>query len=200
MLIHASKLLSCPVLSLHVGGRIAEVSELIIDPNNLQLIACKLVGVVSKESDTNILTMDSVREFSRLGMIVDSSDEFSEIDDVIQVKEILKLNFSLTDLKVETERKTKLGKVVDYTLDTDTWLVHQLIVHRPILKSLIDPELTISRREITEVTDYKIIVKDEKQSPKSPRPIQTTEPDFVPNFVNPFRKSDLAQEMDEPDK
>lgn len=197
MLINASKLIGCPVLSLHVGGRIAEVSELIIDPDSLKLIACRLSGIVSQESGADVLTMDSVREFSHLGMIVDSSDEFAVAEDVIQVQEILRLNFSLNGLHVETERRSKLGKVVDYVLDTDAWFVQQLVVHRPVLKSLIDPELIISRQKIIEVNDYKVIIKDEKSRSKQPRPAKPVETDFVPNFVNPFRDSAPSHPSDQ---
>lgn len=199
MLVHASKLRSCPVLSLHVGGRIAEVSELIVDPNNLKLIACKLTGVVAKEGDADILTMDSVREFSHLGMIVDSSDEFSQLDDVIQVQQIVQLNFSLNGLKVQSQSKAKLGKVIDYVLESETWRVVQIIVQRPFLKALIDPELIIPRRKIVEVTDYEIIIKDEKE-PKKQRQVSPAQTDFVPNFVNPFRSSDLSPKTNDSDE
>ena len=55
-----------------------------------------------------------------------------------------------------------------------------------MLKSFLDPELTIPRREIVEITDTKVIVKDDE---KTIRTKATTE-DFVPNFVNPFRKTE----------
>ena len=42
MFINGSKLLGCPVLSLHVGGKIAQVTSPIIDPNNLKIIAYKI--------------------------------------------------------------------------------------------------------------------------------------------------------------
>ena len=54
------------------------------------------------------------------------------------------------------------------------------------MKSLMDPELTIPRKEIIEVTDYKVIVKDEEKVIKE----KAEKEDFIPNFVNPFRKSE----------
>ncbi len=197
MLINASRLIGFPILSLHVGGRIAEISELIVDPNDLHLIACRITGTVTAESNADILTMDSVREFCRLGMIVDSSDEFAQLEEVIQVNEIEKLHFSLLGMQVESRQKTKLGKVVDYILDTETWQVHQLIVHRPFLKSLIDPELTIPRQKIVEITDYKIYIDSEQQSEKKTQ--QVAKPDFTPNFVNPFRSSGFATDTNKID-
>lgn len=183
-------------MSLHMGGRIAEVVDLIVDPNTLKLIACQVDGAVPQESGSNILCVDDIREFSRLGMIIDSADDFAGEDDIIQVQEIRKLNFSLINLHVETVSKAKLGKVIDFVLDTETWRIYQLIVHRPALKSLFDPELTIPRSEIVEVNDYKVIVRSEHEKSETPAPV---EPDFVSNFVNPFRKSDLATESQSSD-
>lgn len=191
MLIHGSKLLGCPILSLHVGGRIAEVSELIIDPNDLKIIACKVTGPTVGRDMGEILPMDSVREFSRLGMIVDSSDEFVESGEIIRVRDILKLNFALPGLKVETKKGSKLGKVSDFTFEPSAWQVQQLIVQRPFFKAIIDPELTISRNQIVEIDDYKVIVKDEHAKSTT---TAKANPDFVPSFVNPFREPDFASD------
>ena len=49
-----------------------------------------------------------------------------------------------------------------------------------------DPELTIPRTEIVEITDYKIIVKDEEKTIKD----RAENEDFIPNFVNPFRNQE----------
>ncbi len=196
MLIHGSKLLGCPILSLHVGSRIAEVAELIVDPDTLKIIAIRVSGpLVGREMD-EILPVKSIREFSRLGLIVDSADEFVEPDAIVQVAKVLKLNFSLLNLKVETKKGAKLGKVTDFTLSPEYWQVQQIIVQRPLLKSFLDPELTISYREIVEIDDYRIIIKDEKGKPKAPARTKAAA-GFTPNFINPFREPDFAAEPSE---
>lgn len=188
MLVNGSSLIGFPILSLHIGGRIATVVELFIDPNTLKLIAFRLDGPMLREASGSILPVDSVREFSHMGMIIDSVDELVADDEIIKIHEIIKLNFSLPGLKVITQKKSKLGKVADFTLDVATWEVYQLIVQRPTLKAFFDPELTLSRQSILEVNDYQVIVKEEHEKPK-----QTAEkPEFVPNFVNPFRESNLV--------
>lgn len=187
MLVRGSKLIGCPVLSLHVGSKIAAIKQLIIDPDILKIIACQVDGPLVGREVGEILPVDSVREFSRLGMIVDSADEFVEPNDIIRVRDVLKLNFSLTGLKVETKKGNKLGKVIDFTVEPESWQVQQLIVQRPFVKSLFDPELTIARSQVVEVTDYKVIVKDGEAKVKAPA--TTT---FSPNFINPFREPDFA--------
>lgn len=192
MLINGSQLINCPVLSLHVSGEIARVTEPIVDPDNLQIIAFRVEGKMIGE-DEDILPIASVREFSRLGMVIDSVDELVGADDIIRIKEILDLNFSLLGLKVVTRKNAKLGKVSDYTVEIGGWYIQQIVVQRPAMKALFDPELRIARTKIVEVDDYKVVVKDEHEKVKSK--VEQVKPvDFVPNFVNPFREPDFANE------
>lgn len=195
MLINSSKLVGCPVLSLHVGNEIARVTEPIVDPNSLKIIGIKLEGKLIRDEVGDILPIESVREFSRMGMIVDSIDEFVNGEDVVRIDKILKLNFALPGLKVVTRKKVKLGKVSDYIVDVGGWYVQQLIVQRPAIKAFFDPELIISRKQIIEVDDYQVIVKDEHERVKS-KVQQVSPADFVPNFINPFREPDFANEKE----
>ena len=188
MLIDSSRLENFPVLSLHMGTPIAFLRNPIVDPNNLKLLAFELTGPEVGGENGTILDVRDIREFSPLGAIIDSSDNFVNPGDVIKLDKIMKLNFTLKDLKVETKKKTKLGKVSDFVVDTDTFEVRQLIVRRPPLKAFIDPELVIPKKEIVEITDYKVIVKDEEDKIKK----KAIKEDFVPNFVNPFREPDFA--------
>lgn len=183
MLVYNSKLLNTPILSFQSGSPIGYIVESIVDPNSLKIIAFRLAGPLLSKTNANILDVSSVREYSDLGLIIDDIDELIGPDDVVKIKEILDLNFSLIDLKVETRKGAKLGKVIDYTVTKEDFTVQQLVVHRPIIKSLIDPELLIPRNEIVEITDYKVIIKDEEKTLKK----KAEKENFIPNFVNPFR-------------
>lgn len=194
MLINGSRLTGCPILSLHVGGEIARVTEPIIDPNSLKIIGFRLEGKLIRDDVGDVLPISSVREFSRLGMIVDSIDEFVQEDEIIAIKKVLALKFQLVGLKVITRQKAKLGKLLDYTVDAETWHIQQIIVQRPAFKSLFDPELTIPRKQIIEVDDYQIVVKDEHERVKSKVLEASPTATFVPNFVNPFREPGYANE------
>ena len=99
------------------------------------------------------------------------------------------MNFKLEGKKVVTKKKTKLGKVIDYTVDPNDFLILQLIIQRPPVKAFLDPELVISRKEIVEITDEKIIIKDEEEKIRK----KAIKEDFVPNFVNPFREPNFAK-------
>lgn len=186
MIVMGSKLVGCPVMSLQVGIEVARTAEPVIEPENLKIIAYSVGGALVGRNDPNILRTEDIREFGSRGMIIDSAEEFVERGDVVKIDKIIGLNFKLLGLKVETKKGAKLGKVSDYTVDPDGFMIMQLIVKRPAMKSLLDPELTIGRSEIVEVTDYKVIVRDEE----APRKIEAVkkDADFVPNFVNPFRE------------
>ncbi len=184
MIIASSNLIGTPILSLQTSSAIGVISEPIIDPNTLKIIAFKLTGPLIRSA--NILDVKLIREYSKFGMVIDSIEDLSTPDEIVNISKILGLNFNLIGLKVETKKHTKLGKITDYTLTSEDFIIQQIIVQRPILKAIIDPELTISRKEIVEITDYKVIVKDEEKVLKS----RAEHEDFIPNFVNPFRKKE----------
>lgn len=181
MLIEGSKLLKYPILSLHTASRIAEVKGLVIDPNFLKVVAFEISAVSSRQS--LFLEASSVREFSKMGMIVDSDEEFVEKDDVIKLKETIDLGFSLDNMKVISKKKAMLGRIEDFIINTEDFQIMQLVVKRPIYKALIDPELVIGRSDIHEINDSEIIVKSEEDTIMK----KSGTLDFVPNFVNPFK-------------
>ena len=199
MLVNNSQLTRCPVLSLHVGQPIAETVEPIIDPNDLKIVGFIVRGGVIGGEIGNILRTESVREYSSLGMIVDSEDVFVSRADVIKIDEVMSLEFKLVGLKCVTKKGTKLGKIIGYTVEPTTFEIMQIVVQRPTFKAFIDPELIISRNEIVEVDDYTVTVKDEEDKIRK----RATKEDFVPNFINPFRQPNFSpvdsQTPDEPD-
>ena len=182
MLVMNSRLINAPVLSVQAGGTIGRVVSSIVDPNNLKIIAFILSGPLI-DKNQNILDVRSIREYSNFGFVIDDIDELVGPEDVIKIADILKLNFNLINLKVETKKGKKLGKVINYTVTSEDFITQQIIVKRPAIKSFVDSELTIPRKEITEVTDYIIIIKDEEKTLKK----KAEKEEFVPNFVNPFR-------------
>ena len=184
MLILSSKLKNTPVMSLQTGTQLALTGEPIINPANLQILAYKLSGP-NLDSENMLLRIADIRELSKLGFIIDSSDEFIVPTDVIKINEIYNLNFQLNGMKVIDEKGTKLGTIIDYTLNLANFTIQQLIIKRPFLKSLNDPELTIHRSQITAIDDDKITIKSEVEKIKDAE--EPKNESFTPNYVNPFR-------------
>lgn len=191
MLTVGSRIINYPVLSLHVGGEIARTRRAIIAPESLKIIAYELDGPLLRRSEVGyVLETDDVRELSPRGLIVDSIDDFVRPEDVRRLDEVMALNFDLEGLKVVTEKGKKLGKVVDYTFDTSSFMVYQIIVQRPLMESLLDPQLTINRSQIVEIDDYTITIRHEKEEVRLPK--ETKPKEFVPNFTNPFKEPNYA--------
>ena len=184
MLVNSNKLIGTPILSMQTTSSISRVSAPIIDPDNLKIVAFYLSGGIVNSS-TNILATSSIREYSQYGMVIDSADELIGKSDVVKIDKIIELHFNLIGLKVETKKGSKLGKVSGFTFTSDDFTIQQIIVKRPIVKSFVDPELTIHRNEIVEINDEKVIIKDEEKVIKQ----KAMNENFVPNFVNPFRKT-----------
>jgi uncharacterized protein YrrD len=187
MILIGSALENAPVMGLQTGAELARTKRPIIDPANLAVIAYELEGPLLDETPS-LLRIADVRELSDLGLIVDSSDEFIQPNDVIKIQEIYALNFNLVGMSVTDEKNTKLGKIIDYTLDTGGFIVQQLTVRRPLIRSLSDTELVIHRSQIIEINDNAIVVHSQAKVP------ELKAHEVVGSYINPFRKSETANE------
>ena len=185
MLVYANNLTGTPVLSMQAAGAIGQIYSPVVDPDSLKIVAFYLVGPEVTRT-ANILDAKSIREYSKYGIVIDSTDELVSKDDIVKLSQIIDLNFALPGLKVETIKGSKLGHITDFTITSEDFTVQQIIVKRPLIKSFLDPELIIPRKEIIEVTDDKVVVKDEEKVIRE----RAMKEDFVPNFVNPFRKTE----------
>ena len=183
MLLLGERLLGTPVMSLQVGTKIATTVEPIIDPRNLIILGYEVDGPLL-ESHPKFIRIADIRELSDIGMIIDSSDELVDLDDVIKIKDVLSLNFTLIGMKVVDERGRKLGKVEDYILDTDSFVIQQLSVKGGILSSLSSTGHMIHRSQITEISDTVITVKSTDKKLTS----LETKGDIHRTYTNPFRK------------
>ena len=185
MLTTASQLINVPIMSLQTGTELARTTSAVIDPRTLTIIAYEVSGPLL-DQQPSFLRVADIREQSNLGLIVDSSDEFVGLDDVIKLKEVYDFGFELTGLPVVDEKGKKLGKVDTYTVELESFVIQQINVRRPILKSLGDTELLIHRSQIVKVSDTAITVK---AGTIHAEPVKTT----VSNYVNPFRQPGNAQ-------
>lgn len=182
MIILGSNLLNAPIMSLQTGTEIAKTHRAIINPEDLVIVGYDVKGPLIKSGAASFLRIADVREFSDLGFIVDSADELITPSEVVKVESVHQLNFELVNIEVKDEKRKKLGKVIDYTLDTGGFVVQQLTVRRPLIHSFNDTELVIHRSQIIEINKDCIIVHSEA---KIPEPTRSEVPGA---YVNPFRK------------
>ena len=189
MLFPGSQLLGMPVMSLQTGKELARTSKAVINPHNLSILAYEVEGQ-HLDFNPSYLRIADIREMGSLGLIVDSSDEFVQYDDIITDKSIYDLEFTLEGKHVSEDTGTKLGKVTDYVIDVESFVIQQLNVKKPLLKSFTDDEFLVHRSQIVEVNDSTIIVKSGKvkENPVTSR---------GRTYVNPFRQSSPQPESSE---
>lgn len=172
-------------MSLQTGAELAMTSRILVDPRDLTIVAYELEGPVLDERPSFLRPVD-VRELSNLGLIVDSSDEFVGLSDVIRIKQVYEYEFDLIGLDVIDEKKKKLGKVQGFNVDSGSFSVQQLVVRRPLFKSFGETELLIHRTQVIEVRESYVKVK----SAATEEPIRNA----VREYANPFRAGSVQPE------
>lgn len=188
MLILGSRLDATPVMGLQTGSQLAHITQPIINPRTLEIVAYEVEGSLLDQRPS-LLRVADIRELGSLGIIIDSSDEFVGEDDIIKLKELRDLHFNLLGLRVVDERKHKLGKITDYTIDTDSFVVQQLVVKGGLFNSLTSTGHTIHRSQIVKITDTTITVKSTEKKLND----LSTDADNHRVYSNPFRKPVDAQ-------
>ena len=188
MLLLGSRLKNISVMSLQTGSEIARTAEPIIDPRNLEIIAYKVFSPLLPVKQAHYLMIEDVRELSDIGMIVDSIDALIEDGVVIRLDKLTELGFPLIHMVVTDEKKHRLGKVIDYTIDVTSFTIQQLTVKRPLTKRLNDTELLVHRSQIIEINNEAIVIHSKAETPEH---TLVTSPG---SYVNPFRKSQTASE------
>ena len=176
-------------MGLQTGSELGRLTTPVINPNTLAILAYEVEGPLLDKSPS-LLRIADVREFSDIGVIIDSSDEFVSPEDIIKLHEIYKQHFSPLGMKVIDEKNRKIGKVDGYTIETTGFIIQQLSVKRPFFKSLNDTQLLVHRSQITEINDEAIIVHSEAKIP------EPTLAKVKSTYVNPFRKNPQAEHTD----
>ena len=179
MLLSSEQMSHVAVMSLQTGGELAQTKAPVINPNNLKIIAYEVDGH-QLDTHPSFLLIDDVRELSSMGFIIDSSDEFVGLDDVIKLREVHDYNFELIGKREVDQKGRTLGHVTNYTIDPEGFFIKQLNTKRPFLKSFNDTELLIDRSQIVEITDALITVMHDG---RELLPIAKS----AKAYVNPFR-------------
>lgn len=178
MLVLNTQLQNTPIMSLQNGGQLGTTAQAIIDPRKLQIIAYHATG--TRIQEPSVLHASDIREIGPLGIIVDSADNIMTLDeDLVRLQEVIDLHFEIIGLLVVDEQKQKLGKVIEYTLETEGFFIQKIHVSQSLFKNITSSNLIINRAQIVELTDNYIVVK----SSTVEEPLKLTQ------ALNPFRKN-----------
>lgn len=174
-------------MGLQTGSELARTKQPVIDPATLTILAYSVEGPLLSQQPM-LLRVADTRELSDIGFIVDSNEEFVEPDDIIKLAEIYDLGFAIINMPVTDEKQNKLGKIIDYTIDTDSFTIQQLTVKRPLFRRLGDTELLIHRSQIIEINNKSIVINSAAEIPEH------TRVDTPGSYINPFRNEKPAVE------
>lgn len=158
MLQLSEDLLNRSVMSLRTGTAIATVTGAIFNPNNLKIEGFYVEDRFDKKP--YILLYQDIREVIPQGYVVNDHDVLTEEEELVRLKDVLKLRFELVGKQVETTNKEKVGKVSDYATETETMYVQKIYVSQNILKSFTGGSLSVDRTQINEITPRRIIIND----------------------------------------
>ena len=186
-------MLGAPVMSLQTGRPLARLDAAIVDPRSLRIVAFYISGPTVDFSPA-ILFSEDIREFGSLGAIVDSSDNILSPDGLVRLNEIIDFRFELDGINVIDDHKKKLGRVENYTLNPENFLIQQLYLKPTLKKSFSVAHLTVSRNQITSIDNDKIVVKAPTIQEKITQEITASTSPVSENFENPFRKPKSAAE------
>ncbi len=176
-------------MSLQTGAQVGTATTPIIDPRRLHIVAFYCEGPLIDFTPAVLHTSD-IREFSNIGLIINSADNIMPPEDLVRLKEVLDYQFVLEGKQVVEEGGTKLGKVDTYTADTESFYVVKLHVKPTLLQSLGRTQLLIDRSQIRAINDKQIVVKkatiQDQAAVRHPHAVQ-----------NPFRHAE-AMRVDGP--
>ncbi len=184
MLLTIQNMLGAPMMSLQTGQPLARLDTPIVDPRNLKIVAFYVSGPMVNFSPAVVFSED-IREFGELGAIVDSSDNILDPSDMVRLNEIINYNFSLNGIQVIDDHHHKLGKVMNYTLNPDNFMIQQLYLKPTLMKSFSVAHLTVSRDQIVAIDNQKITVKAPTVKEDLAKEMPAAQ---NANFENPFRK------------
>jgi hypothetical protein len=175
MLILGNSFTKMPVLSLRNGGRIARVVGHLINPHTLKIDGIWCTTAVSKKYF--LLLPTEIREVTLKGVIVNDLSSLSDPDEVVRLKKIIDLHFDLLGKRVISGRMPA-GKVIDYAVDRDTFMVQKLYITPSIWGKLQAERLTVDRSQIIEVSHRYVKIQDGSITSKKKALVQHQHSDY----------------------
>ena len=152
------------ILSLRNGGRIGTAIIPIINPDNLRIEGWRSSSL--HDQGEHILPTMEIRDIIPKGLVVNDVDALTIPEDMVRLEPIIKIGFNLLGKRVVTTNKRRLGKVADFSVNTE-YYIQKIYVSQSLLKGLNATPLIIDRSAIVEVTDKKIVIKEAAQKARS---------------------------------
>lgn len=152
-----SRILGTPVLQ--DGLRpITTVKDVVVDPEN-----GKVIAFVVNVNENRIISPIDVTEWKGDFLKVHPGEVMIEGDEVLRVDKVQREGIRIERNKVVSKDGMFLGRVYDFSVDTNAMAIKNLYVAKDILGLLRYEKKIIDWKEILEITAKKIIVKSGMQ-------------------------------------
>lgn len=158
MYVLASQFKNLPIISLQTGETVATLRQLVIEMSSLEIVA--IACIPTKTYDEPLLMVRDIRQIATDCIIIDSEDDIGAAEDVVRLKETLSLNYSPIGANVISHMQRPIGKVEDFTTNSESLRIHKLYIRQPIWRSMLGSSLIIGRDQIIDVTPHKIVVRE----------------------------------------
>lgn len=153
-----SALVGQAIYSVHSAGKIGLIRKLCIRQQDLKIELLEVV--VFDPPSVQYLIPTDIRFDDGKKMIIDSHQNLSEPNELLRHQEVLNHPFALTGCKVVTQSGKRLGKVKDFSTDTQHFFVSKLNVVAPFWMVPFNGKFLIDRADIVDIEKAKIVVKD----------------------------------------
>lgn len=158
MLFLSSDITNKTIFSLESGEDIANISGMVVNPNNLKIEAF-YVSSPFISYDAVVFT-DDIRESSLDGFVVDGTKNLVPLDsNLIRLQKIINLNFKIDELKVQNTDGKNIGSIKEYIFSDSSFEITKIYVAEKSLKSkILDKVVTVKRSQIVKLSNQKIVV------------------------------------------
>ena len=174
MLRIGSSLKNLVIMSLQVGYPIGYALKPIINPHNLTIAGffCNTPDVPAPA----VLLAQDIRDITGNRIVIDNGEEIRPAEDLIRLKDIIRINYEIEGKKIITESKHGLGKAENYIVNDEDLIIRKIHVARSSLFGLSGGKLIIDRDQVVATNDRAIIVKDGTEKIRIAKPTLATTP------------------------
>lgn len=158
MFIEAKKLIGMPVAAEDVQAKVGEIRQVIIDPTNGNLLGFLVTGG-GIFAPKRALSVTDIDDWDPKAIVIRSSYDLVETQEIIRFKEILDRNLNLLGMTAKTESGKRLGAVEDLLIDTEN-----LCVEKYYLKDLLGDARIFGAEKVVKI-DKNIIFDDDVAEP-----------------------------------
>lgn len=167
MIISYSQIIDSNILAINEQKSVGTVSEVVLQKTDL-----KIKAVVTNSPlfflPKRVLTFDDIIDFDQHAIVTQSEDNIVKLAEVVSIAKAIKAKCLGVGQKVITQSGTVVGKVYDFTIDSDSGLIYSLYVKRFLTDKIIPRSIILELKNNCYIieNDYELI-KDGSPAPET---------------------------------